>query len=187
MPTLLKDVFNVPGCLAWGKLAQLYSYAHGSFLGFRKTTEYRHRFWTPTVKTGVPTTDEQARGQGVARYSSTPALHMEEMECAPILWVARRRALLDDWVGWLVAFMGVDSDGPRWLPKTGGRFPCTGEGVPRQYGHKDIKVGRRAGIAYFAIVTGSENTALYVCPVTHEFFFESAQTCATLCKTLRIE
>lgn len=86
-----------------------------------------------------------------------------------------------------MALIGLDGDGSKWLPATGGRLHIRGEGVPRQCGHNDFRVDPRPSDGYFAILIGVENNALYVCPAFHKLVFGSVQARATLCKTLGIE
>ena len=119
--------------------------------------------------------DRENRDAGVARYSSTNSFLMEDIEKGEELVPrAQRRAYLDTWVGLLLAAFNLDADCAKkmYFARSGGRFLITVKIWIRQVYHNDFPVCTSDHApGYFAIVTSSESTRLWLSSFSNALVF----------------
>lgn len=191
-PHLVKQL-QVPEWLQNNKngIKALWAFVHKSFPGEDTLRDEANRsHWSPIVNVGVERRDEQDRNHGIGRYTTTWSFLMQYMESSEERRVlAKHRALLDVWLGWLGALLNLDKNGtePVTMPSTGGRFLRTGKGCPPQCGHNDFAVEKSGQHGYFMITTSSEPVPLLVCPASHSYVHYPPSHHATLVAALKLE
>ena len=188
---VLSTQVEMPADFPTQSTGQFFDLIHKTFPGERKLrSEGERDRWNPIVNTGNEIMDRDNRDAGVARYSSTNSFLMEDMEQGEeLVPLAQRRAYLDTWVGLLLSALNLDADGakPMYFPRSGGRFLITGKRCVRQVCHNDFPVRTSAHApGYFAIVTSSESTRLWLSPFSNAFVFFPENQKESIRKGLRL-
>lgn len=194
--TEIGDMFKIP-------VQQLFNFflgtwnSRGAHLGPVRTES----LWAPIMNTENEE-DVKAEKEGAARFSSTRYLVMDWVEKnVANTKIVRRRALLDTWIALLVRMLGLEEEelagcadnGARtlYIPATGGRLLITGANCPRQIPHNDFPVPhiseRKEKLpGYFTLVSGADPFALWICPFSHNFVFETADAILTMSTALQM-
>lgn len=132
----------------------------------------RRKYWTPIINRG--SSDNRENSSGASRFTSTRRLLMHLFErSTDLVWVAKRRAVLDVWLCCIASLLNLyeGKNSKMRIPATGGRFLITGADCKAQLGHNDMIVRRGASPGYFFIANGPEEGKLYVCKGSHHFVF----------------
>ena len=190
---------NIPPRLAFPRcdtegdvIGMLADYFAHSFPGEEALRDEGNRtLWNPIINT---TSDDADRAKGVGRFITTlegVAVHLEQN--VDLLWVVRKRALLDVRLCQIAVAMGLDKDDATRngldlmaIPKTGGRFLLTGKGCQRQYLHTDFglehPVSDTRNPGYFVLCTTRSPTPLWVVNHSHFYLREDGELLRALAK-----
>ena len=98
------------------------------------------------------------------------------------VWIARRRAALDVWLGWIATLLELDS-GRQWpssFPNSGGRFLLTSRDCPEQAGHNKFPVQAQDLPAFFLITTAEQETSLWKTPGSYLYVQYEEETRKTI-------
>ena len=165
-----------------GRVQELFEFFMSTFPGEeRLKNEENRKHWNPIVNSGDLSKDTRFQDRGIARYSSTRMLLMDEIEDDESkVWAAVSRASLDVWVAQLAALLQLrDPSSERLsIPRTGGRLLLTGKNCPRQKPHNDFEVRDCSGKkepGYFIMVSGNDEFPLWVCDYSHHFVYGSLE------------
>lgn len=104
--------------------------------------EENHILWNPIVDAAVFTVDKRSLGNGMAWYKSTTLLLQECFEKdSARLWDAKRRVLLEIFLGWIAALLNLGGayDEMLCMSSFEGQFLHTGKQGAPQSGYSDFK------------------------------------------------
>ena len=190
VPTRITQAMNIPHSFPIESLEKLYDFMETTFPGEEAIKDEKQReHWNPIINSGDASTDLNQRNGGHARISSTTRLLIGHMESdRQRMWAARRRAALDLWMGWLLSLLNLDNyaQWESFVPKSGGRFLMTGKECPAQVGHNDFAVVKGQSPGYFAMVTGTEQCSLWVCPASNNYVLYDDTDRRSLARVLKM-
>ena len=162
--------FDKPGDHFDKPIEEVFKHYLGTYETERKSGS-KSGLWSTIVNKGESEGDKENREKGVGRFSSTRKLLVEVTEKKEeTVWAAKKRALLDVWIGLILAGMGminVPGQPQKWIPASGGRFLLTSKDCPRQASHNDFDFRNHSpndSPGYFCIVNGEDPFPLWVIP-----------------------
>lgn len=90
------------------------------------------------------------------------------------MWVAKARALLNVWLGWIAAILNLDGayDGKFWMQRFGGRFLLTGRHRAAQCENNDYEpVASDSCPVFFMSAAAGEKASVLRCPASQLYIF----------------
>lgn len=111
------------------------------FLKKVASKECNQDLWNLIVTKDVAEVDRTDCDSGKERHSSMKKLLTEELERKKeYLWISKKRAAIDVWLGWIKTFLKVDDcfKFRAGIPATDGRFHLTGSRCKAQTAHSNM-------------------------------------------------
>lgn len=100
--------------------------------------ERNRKFWNTIFNHGVEVKYRPAHDKGIARYSLTKGLLVDQMEVVENAKFAKARMALKVWLSWIAAALQLEDSAMEvvCLPRTEGRYLLSGFDCPSQAGHR---------------------------------------------------